>query len=135
AVSIKYMGLTGRWTDKDNRKGYWHSLSGVEAMIETAHQLIRTIRIPDVSLSVSSANPSQFVSTLQAGQVIDKVLVQINAAHQRINALTPIKGKVSGLIHKFVESIYYERLFSGMAESVFEQYKSNVDMLLAGRCA
>jgi hypothetical protein len=134
AVCHKYMGLTGRWTNKEERKGYWHSLSGVEAVVDTAHKIISTIRVPDISISISSANPSQRVSTLQPSQIIANVLGKITIAQNNITQLSPIKGKVLGLLHRFVESVYYERLFSGMAESVFERYKANVDTLLVGRC-
>jgi AbiTii len=134
AVCNKYMGLTGRWTDKEKREGYWQSLSGVEAIVDAAHEILKTLRIPDISMSISSANPSQHVSALLPGQVIDKVMTQMVCAQQDIKKLAPVKGKVIGLIHKFVEGIYYERLFSGMAESVFERYKASVDTLLVGRC-
>jgi hypothetical protein len=65
---------------------------------------------------------------------MDKVLGKITIAQNNITNLSPVKSKVLRLIHKFVEAIYYERLFSGMAESVFERYKASVDTLLAGRC-
>src|SRR4051812_4217978 len=33
-VSEKYMGLTGRWTDRAERRGYWKSLAAIEGMIQ-----------------------------------------------------------------------------------------------------
>ena len=70
----------------------------------------------------------------KATQVIDKVLGKITIAQNNIATLAPVKAKVLGLLHKFGQSIYYKRLFSGMAETVFEKHKSEIDTLLAGQC-
>lgn len=134
AVCKKYMGLTGRWTDRAKGEGYRHNLRGIEAVIETAQEVIKTVRIPDISMSISSVNPSQYVHPLQANVIMDKVLGKITIAQNNITNLSPVKSKVLGLIHKFVEAIYYERRFSGMAETVFEQHKAGIDALLAGQC-
>jgi hypothetical protein len=58
------MGLTGRWTDKEKGEGYWQSLRGVEAIVDAAHETLKALRVPDIAISLSSANPSQNVSSL-----------------------------------------------------------------------
>ena len=131
ATSIWGLLDAGRTGQK--REGFWHSLSGVQAVIETAHDFpITTVRIPVIS--ISSTTPSQHLSNLQAVQTIDIIVAKISKTTIDITTLTLVKSKVLGLLHKFASAIYYERLFSGMAESVFERYKASVDALLAGRC-
>jgi hypothetical protein len=49
----------------------------------------------------------------------------------KITRMTGIRSRVLGLLHTFVASIFYERQFAKLAENIFEQYKKNVDALIA----
>ena len=52
----------------------------------------------------------------------------------RITRLSAIPSKVLALLHNFAASVYYEKAFSGLTESIFERYRTEVDGLLAIRC-
>lgn len=41
------MGITGRWTKKDENKGYWIPLAQIDAMIEAEKSKLAVMRIPD----------------------------------------------------------------------------------------
>jgi hypothetical protein len=69
-LSLKYMEITGRWTNKTKKIGYLQSLAGLQAIIETATSTLKTIRIPDISSSITSANPSQNVTNLPQVAII-----------------------------------------------------------------
>ena len=48
-----------------------------------------------------------------------------------MQAARHIVSSVRGQIQEFATRIYHERLFSGQAERIFEQYRQDVDLLLA----
>src|SRR5690349_17173531 len=48
-ISLKYMSLTGRWTDKEKNKGYWGPLAQQEAAIAAEKAKLASMRTPDVS--------------------------------------------------------------------------------------
>ncbi len=136
-TALKYMGWTGRWTDQAKNLGFWGPLSVQEATITSLQLELQALRTPDVTYSVSSANPNEFVTgrpnlgAQAATGAIDRVLAQ---ASQKANALIQyraIRSKVIALTHSFVTNMYYELLFSGFTESIFERYKAQVDGLLA----
>jgi hypothetical protein len=131
-VFDKYMKLTGRWVKKEGKRGHIQSLAGIESFIKTSTLELQVMRIPD--LSISSANPNQIGMPLAPMTVVNKVIANCNQLHLLINKMTQIHSKVLSLLHKFVCSVYYERVFSGMVQSVFERYKAVVDSKLVGRC-
>lgn len=141
ATAKKYMGLTGRWTDQQKNLGYWGPLSAQEATIDSWRLELQGLRIPDVSYSVSSANPHEYVTGLlpRVGAeavtgAVDKVIAQARQTAAGLIQVRTIRSKVIALIHLFAANIYYEQVFSGFTESIFERYKSEVDTLLAERC-
>ncbi len=133
-VGIKYMGLTGRWIDKEKGIGYWWPLAQIEAYIDATRLELATLRTPDVSCSVSSANPSQYVPTPNLTTAITMVSNKAAALSVRLQQLGGIRSKTLSLLHNMVTSVYYEILFSGLAESIFESFKKEIDALLATRC-
>lgn len=135
-IGIKYMALTGRWTDKEKKLGFWEPLAQIEHRIESAKLELATLRVPDVSYSVSSANPNQVVATgaLTFSAPVDTVLRQAAGIRNHLNLLGGIRSKVLGLLHQFVASVYYEVAFSSISESLFESFKREVDALLAAQC-
>ncbi len=46
-LSLKYMGITGRWTNHEEKKGYWGPLSQQEATIDAYKQQLASMRTPD----------------------------------------------------------------------------------------
>jgi hypothetical protein len=120
-VSLKYMTKTGRWTDKEKNEGYWAPLAQIEASSEAQKQKLSLIRIPDTSGD-------------RAPFVIDRVTNQMNGATQNISKLEGIKSRVISLIHDFATNVYYQRTFDYVAESIFDNYKKDVDILIAENC-
>jgi hypothetical protein len=117
-TSLKFMGKTGRWTDKEKLEGYWMPLSQIETAVEAQKQKLSLIRIPDTSGD-------------RAVFVIDRVTAQMNSATQSISKLGGIKSRVVSLIHDFATNAYYQKTFDNVAESIFDKYKSDIDNLIA----
>jgi hypothetical protein len=117
-VALKYMSKTGRWTDKEKNEGYWAPLAQLQASAEAQKQKLSLIRIPD-----TSGDKAVFV--------IDRVTTQMNAATGNISKLEGIKSRVISLIHDFATNVYYQRTFDFVAESIFDKYKKDVDILIA----
>ena len=117
-VSLKYMSKTGRWTDKENNKGYWFPLSQVEATIESHKQKLSLTRIPDTSGD-------------KAVLVIDRVRSTMSASTDIISRLGGVKSRVISLLHDFATNVYYEKTFDNLAESIFDKYKNDIDLLIA----
>ena len=114
----KYMDLTGRWTDKENSKGYWFPLSQIEAKIEVENSKLIQLRIPDTS--ATSALP-----------IIRDIRHAMSETAIRISKLGGIKSRIISLVHEFVTNVYYERTFDNLAEGIFESYKKDIDLLIA----
>lgn len=133
-VGQKYIGLTGRWEDEEAGTAYWHSLAGINSLVATKEVELAALRIPDVSSNVTSANPYQRIYPPRPAEAINPILLAMSNAGKAITRFKTIRGKVLGLLHGFVAAVYYERLFSGVAESVFGRHKAAVDARLAGRC-
>jgi hypothetical protein len=117
-ISLNYMSKTGRWTDKEKLEGYWFPLAQVEASCEAQKQKLALIRIPDTSGD-------------RATFVIDRVTTQMNGATTNISKLEGIKSRVVSLIHDFATSVYYQNTFDALAENIFDNYKKDIDLLIA----
>ena len=117
-ISEKYMTRTGRWTDQRNNKGYWSSLSRIEATIVSESNKLNLLRIPDSS--------SQY-----AGIVVNNILTQMTSTSQLISHLGTIKSRIISLIHDFATNVFYEKTFDNVAESIFDDYKKQIDLLIA----
>ncbi len=48
-VSLKYMSITGRWTDYEKKLGYWGPLAQQEATIQAQKAKLASMRTPDSS--------------------------------------------------------------------------------------
>jgi hypothetical protein len=117
-LSLKYMSKTGRWTNEEKVEGYWFPLSQVEAKIAIETEKLKQLKIPD-----SSANNA----IIFAREISDN----INNTAVRISKLGGIKSRVIALIHDFATNVFYERTFDNLAESIFESYKEDIDLLIA----
>ncbi|MCM2474940.1 hypothetical protein HGO38_15770 [Rhizobium sp. CG5] len=117
-VSLRYMNLTGRWTDFKEKKGYWEPLAVHESTIEILKARIDATKITSVE-----------------GDWAFRVTNDTRTAHAsmggRIAALTGVRSRVLGLLHTFISGIYYERQFANVAADTFETYKRSVDILIA----
>jgi AbiTii len=120
-ISRKYMGITGRWTDRENKRGWYGPLAQQDAAIMAEKAKLASIRIPDSS--------AQFFNL-----VIDRLVRDMTASTNLITTLSGIKSRVLAQLHMFVSEVYYEKEFDNLSESIFEQYKGDVDTLISEHC-
>lgn len=117
-VSLRYMTLTGRWTDFKEMKGYWGPLAVQESTIETLKARIDATKITSIQgdWAFRVANDTRSAHASLAGQIAE---------------LTGVRSRVLGLLHTFISGVYYERQFANVAADTFENYKRSVDALIA----
>jgi hypothetical protein len=120
-ISLKYMGITGRWTDREKNKGFWGPLAQQEASIAAEKAKLASMRTPDLSTDY----PAIALNNMNAA---------MTASANHISRLSGIKSRVLAKLHTFVSEIYYEKQFDSLSESIFERYKNEVDTLIAGHC-
>lgn len=120
-VSLKYMGITGRWIDREKNTGYWGPLAQQEAIIQTEQMKLRTLQTPDTSGNWGL-------------RVMDMYQNNLNSTSKAISIRSAIKSKSLATLHKFISAIYYEKQFDSLAESIFEKYKSDIDTLISSHC-
>jgi hypothetical protein len=58
----------------------------------------------------------------------------MTASTSLISTLSSIRTKVLGQLHTFVSDVYYVMEFDNPSESIFEQYKREVDALISDYC-
>lgn len=117
-ISIKFMAITGRWTNKAENKGYWGPLAQHEAAIEAENIKLRSFTTPDTSGD-------------WAYRILQMHQQQLTSTTNYISKLSAIKSKVLAHLHTFVSEVYYEKEFDNLNESIFEKYKSDIDTLIA----
>lgn len=119
-ISLRYMSLTGRWTDFAEKKGWWGPLGQQEAAIEAKKSQIEATKITSVS---------------GEGAILVTRMTAQNHANlsQSIQKLSAVRSTVLGLLHTFVTNVFYERQFANVAETTFEGYKRRVDGLIADK--
>jgi len=120
-VSLKYMSITGRWTDRAKGFGYWGPLAQQEAAIEAEKAKLVAMRTPDSSGEWASV-------------AIANVTAAMNQTANLISTLSAIKSRVLAQLHQFVSEVYYSLAFEGLSESIFERFKTDVDVLIAESC-
>lgn len=117
-LSELYMTKTGRWTDRKENKGYWGPYAQIDATINSYEARLKQLRIPDSS--------SNYAATL-----VNNILSQIASVSSVISKLGGVKSRVTSILHDFATNVYYERVFDSLAESIFEDYKKSIDLLIA----
>lgn len=117
-ISLKYMGITGRWTDKENNKGYWGPLAQQESAIAAETEKLHSITTPDTSGDFGF-------------RVMQMYQQQLNSTTTAISKLRGIRSRVLAQLHSFVSDVYYEKEFESLSESIFENYKSHIDTLIS----
>lgn len=120
-VSLKYMGITGRWVNREEQKGYWGPLTQQEAVLEAQNIKLRSMSTPDTSGD-------------WAFRVMQMHQEQMASITNYISTLSGIKSRVLAHLHNFVSEVYYEKEFDSLSESIFEKYKSEVDTLISVHC-
>jgi hypothetical protein len=120
-ISLKYMDITGRWTNREEQKGLWGPLAQLEAALETQNIKLRSMSTPDTSGD-------------WAFRVMQMYQQQMESATGFISTLSGIKSRVLAHLHNFVSEVYYEKEFDSLSESIFEKYKSEVDTLISVHC-
>lgn len=120
-ISVKYMGITGRWSDKDKGKGYLGTLAQIESALEAENIKLSSMTTPD-----TSGEWAYKIRTMHEQQQ--------RSTSNDISILSGIKGRVLAHLHGFVSEVYYEKEFDSLSESIFEKYKSEVDTLIAVNC-
>jgi len=119
-TSLRYMTLTGRWTNYSEKKGYWGPLGQHEATIEAKKAEIEALKLTSVGGDGAIG--------------VVRVTAQNHAAiSNTIQVLSGVRSRVLGLLHNFIANVYYERQFAEVAESTFEGYKRDIDGLIAER--
>jgi hypothetical protein len=132
----KYMSLMGRWTDEDKCLGYWSPLAGINGSIAAMQIQIQQLQVPNVQLSLSSANPNEYVAgwggrnLAGVSATATNVLSRLQALTSSITDLTSIRSRVVAQVHAFVSNTYYALAFSGAAESIFQRHQVAIDNML-----
>jgi hypothetical protein len=132
----KYMSLMGRWTDEAKGLGYWESFAGINGSIAAMQIQIQQLRVPNVRLSVSSANPHEFVTGFGGLNLAGvstpstDVLNRLQELTSSISDLSSIRSRVVAHVHAFVSRAYYALAFSGAAESIFQRHQVAIDNML-----
>jgi hypothetical protein len=120
-IGIKYMSLTGRWTDAEKQEGYWGPLSQQETLIQAYKSQLAAMRTPDAGGDY-------------ANLAISNVTNAMNTITSSISRVGGIKSRVLAHLHTFVSEVYYEKEFETLAESIFDAYKETIDVLIATHC-
>jgi hypothetical protein len=118
-ISLEFMSRTGRWSNYDQKKGYWEPLAQQEASIQALRIELQSVRVPDGTNAMG---------------IINNILNKTSSIRQQIQIRSGIKSRVVSILHEFVASIYYEKVFSGLAENIFESYKEEIDAIIAEQC-
>lgn len=132
----KWMLVFGRLNSADAKYGYYQPLAGISGTITAMQAQIQQLEVPDIQFAPSSSNPSELVTgfagltaksiTKPAKDVLDR----LQALTTAITNITGVRSRVLSAIHDFVIRIYYDRAFTGLAESIFERHKTAIDELL-----
>jgi hypothetical protein len=120
-VSRKYMGITGRWLDREKGTGYWGPLAQQEAAIAAEKAKFAAMRVPDTSGEWANA-------------AIRHVTSAMTASANYITRISGIRSRVLAQLHTFVSEVYYEKEYDSLSESIFERYKRSIDTLIAEHC-
>jgi hypothetical protein len=119
SVSLEYIGLSRRWINYEKKEAYWGSLAVQEALINSAETRLQQLSNPNGA----------------DGLIVSGIRFEAQTLRAELARLRGIRSAVMGLIHTFVAEVYYERLFKGLVESIFNAHKSNIERLIAAQSA
>ena len=135
-TSRAFMLRFGRLNCAEAKNGYFQPFAGVSSAIASMQTQIQQLRVPDLQFAPSSANPSERVtgwgdSAVRAiAKPASDVLQRVQALTTAVTNMASIRSRVLSAIHDFAVSVYYEKAFAGLAESIFERHKTAIDDLL-----
>jgi len=140
-LRLQYAIKTGRLLDATKMTGFWEPLAGIAGIIRAKEMQLAALKLPDVNFAPSSANPNEYVVGM-IGQHVQTATAPVNQALGQMATITAelagrrqIASKVTALLHSFVSSNYYELTFRGLAETIFERHKREVDLVLVASAA
>jgi hypothetical protein len=119
-LSQKFLARTGRIINKQLDFVFYGSLASQESSVETA------------SLRLRNLQPQEIQPNL--GYSSRYTVSKSDALTMSMNHSLNIRNIVVSMIHDFARKIYHKKAFSGYTESIFEQFKSDVDSQLANSC-
>lgn len=122
-IALKFMTKTGRWTNRDENKGYWAPIAQIEAIINSQTLKLNSLGTPNVS-GVTMAYP-----------IMKEHHEIVNNVSNSISIYSGIKSRALGVLHDIVSAIYYEKELDHLAESIFEKYKKDIDTLISDLCS
>lgn len=120
-ISLKYMTKTKRWVNEAENKGYWMPLAEVESYIESEKIKLSAMRTPDISTEFAS-------------EAIRTANIAMSNTSINISKFSGIKSRVLALLHDYISDVYYKKLFDNLAESIFEKYKTEIDLRIISEC-
>lgn len=120
-MSLRYMSNTGRWTDYDKREGFWGSFAQIDESIQTSKLRMQTMQLPNLS--------GEYLTI-----ALREVMTVSGAINSNIIKLSGIRSRVLAIMHEYVSRIFYEKVFSGLAENIFERYKNHIDPIISEKC-
>jgi hypothetical protein len=135
----RYMDAFNRWSDRSASQGYWQAFASLGAWADAMRSEIQQLRVPDVSVSISSANPNEWVTGrgyYDASKVPDVsaassgVMTRMQSCTRTIAQLREIQARIIAAVHDFAVRTYYRFAFSGASESIFRQHQVEIDHLL-----
>jgi len=133
AQAREHMSTSGRWTDFANGLGFWISLPQIETRVLELRSALAQLRVPDVSYAPSSSNPHELVTNPWT----NPMLATVNAVIARQNAIVTEIAQYDGIItrvisicHAFAVMTLHALEYGGVAESVFEEMRADIDRLL-----
>jgi hypothetical protein len=98
---------------------YTNSIGELEEELRLAEAALIAAKDPDVT--ISSANPNQFVSN-PAGNTAERAMAKGTAAHASKRLASS-----RAFIHEYVVRKHYELKFSGIADDIFNRIRERVD--------
>lgn len=117
-------GIAGRHVETKGKDGLVNRMN-----TQSISQLEMTIKIGEIALaaakdadvSVTSANPGQFVSTPA------KNTIERNAIRADISSSTQLLSSRTSLIYTYALDKYYELKYSGIADDIFSRKRTQID--------
>ncbi|HUW08555.1 MAG TPA: hypothetical protein VM537_02455 [Anaerolineae bacterium] len=131
---VPFLTRSGR--SAPDGKFYVWSLPEQAALRSACEKELERLRIPDVEVSLSSANPTERVTgalgtnVMTATSPANRVVNRMQFLSAQITICSRIQGRALSALHSFAETTWYELAFSSVAESIFGNHKRMVDELL-----
>jgi hypothetical protein len=115
---------SGRAVVKDGTERFWtESVGWLEERVQTLEAGVKAAADPGVS--ISSANPHQYVSAPTGNKAERQALMS------EIARVVRVRDRVIGAVHAYVADRYHELRFGAAVQSAFEVVRAEVDSRIA----